>query len=270
MYGQFCYARAAEALGLVAVVATLSKGYDLDYIWKQVDCGPAKDAASYYIQASESGGEPPGRWWRPGARALGFEPGQTAERKRELRLEAVKKARQSPLFFDLTVSLSKSISIFHASLGENARLARQAGDRDGDAYWSTLVAEVDDMIWQAVHAGFGYFQPEAGYTRTGSHNTRVHGRETGQWREADLAIAHWLQHTSRDGDMQLHVHSQIAHVAKKTRWISRSCTRGGRTSSRARSASRWHRSRRRCGTAAARARARAARAIPARPSASSS
>jgi hypothetical protein len=49
----------------VAVVATLSKGYDLDYIWKQVDCGPAKDAAGYYIQASETGGEPPGRWWGP-------------------------------------------------------------------------------------------------------------------------------------------------------------------------------------------------------------
>ena len=244
----------------MAVVATLSKGYDLDYIWKHVDRGPAKDAASYYIQASESGGEPPGRWWGPGAKALGFEPDQrierepydllfgerqapdgtqlgrrpdngrkaadvyklllaaephaTAERKRELRTEAVRKARQSPLFFDLTLSLSKSISIFHASLGENARLARQAGDQDGDAYWSGLVGEVDDMIWQAVHAGFGYFQREAGYTRTGSHGTRVHGRETGQWHEADLAVAHWLQHTSRDGDMQLHVHSQIAHVAK--------------------------------------------------------
>ena len=70
------------------------------------------------------------------------------------------------------------------------------------------------MIWQAVHAGFAYFQREAGYTRTGSHNTRVHGRETGQWREANLAVAHWLQHTSRDGDMQLHVHSQIAHTAR--------------------------------------------------------
>ena len=246
----------------MAVVATLSKGYDLEYIWKQVDCGPAKDAASYYIQASESGGEPPGRWWGPGARALGFEPGQTverrpydllfgerkapdgtqlgrppgngrkaadlyvqllaaephatAERKRELRTEAVKHARQSPLFFDLTISFSKSISIFHASLGENARLARKAGDHDGNDYWSALVTEVDDMIWQAVHAGFGYFQREAGYTRTGSHGTRVHGRETGQWHEADLAVAHWLQHTSRDGDMQLHVHSQIAHVARTT------------------------------------------------------
>ena len=244
----------------MAVVATLSKGYDLDYIWKNVDRGPAKDAASYYIQASESGGEPPGRWWGPGAEALGFQPGQTVERepydllfgkrqapdgaplgkpldggrkaagryaallaaephatagrKHELRIEATRQTRQSPLFFDLTISLSKSISIFHASLGENARLARQAGDQAGDEYWSALVTEVDEMIWQAVHAGFGYFQREAGYTRTGSHNTRVHGRETGQWHEADLAVAHWLQHTSRDGDMQLHVHSQIAHVAK--------------------------------------------------------
>jgi TrwC relaxase len=184
-YGQFRHARAAEAKRLVAVVATLSKGYDLDYIWKQVDRGPAKDAASYYIQASESGGEPPGRWWGPGAQALGFEPGQTvertpydllfgerkapdgsrlgrppgdgrkaadvyaallaaephatAERKRELRTEATKKARQSPLFFDLTISLSKSISLFHASLGENARLARQVldGAEDSDG-WGLL------------------------------------------------------------------------------------------------------------------------------------
>jgi conjugative relaxase-like TrwC/TraI family protein len=244
----------------VAVVATLSKGYDLDYIWKQVDRGPAKDAAGYYLQASESGGEPPGRWWGLGAQALGLEPGQvversaydllfgqrkapdgtplsrppgngrkaadiyarlltaephaTAERRHELRLEATRQARQGPLFFDLTISLSKSISIFHASLGENVRLARQAGDAAGEGYWSGLVAEVDDMIWQAVRAGFEYFQREAGYTRTGSHNRRVHGRETGQWHEADLAVAHWLQHTSRDGDMQLHVHSQIAHVAR--------------------------------------------------------
>ena len=70
------------------------------------------------------------------------------------------------------------------------------------------------MIWAAVHVGFGYFQREAGYTRTGRHGTRVNGRETGKWREADLAVAHWLQHTSRDGDMQLHVHSQIAQIGR--------------------------------------------------------
>jgi hypothetical protein len=166
-------------------------------------------------------GTPVGRPPDKGRKAAGIyekllaaEPHATAERKRELRLEATRQARQSPLFFDLTLSLSKSISIFHASLGDNARLARQAGDAEGDEYRSGLLAEVDEMIWQAVRAGFGYFQKEAGYTRTGSHNKRVNGRETGQWHEAGLVVAHWLQHTSRDGDMQLHVHSKIAHVAR--------------------------------------------------------
>ncbi len=246
----------------MAVVVTLSKGYDLDYVWRQTESEAVakKGAADYYIQATEGGGEPPGRWWGPGAEALGFTAGQvverqpynllfgerkapdgtrlgrprsagrtasdayakllaaephaTSERKRELMAEAASRTRQSPLYFDLTISFSKSSSIFHASLGENARLARQTGDAGGAAYWGDLVGEVDAMIWQAVYAGFGYFQREAGYTRTGSHAARVDGRETGQWREADLVVAHWLQHTSRDGDMQLHVHSQIAHVAR--------------------------------------------------------
>ena len=188
----------------MAVVATLSKGYDLDYMWRQTESAApvAKTAADYYIQAAEGGGEPPGRWWGPGAAALGFKQGQTverrpynllfderkapdgtqlgrprsegrttadiyykllaaephatADRKRELLAEAAGKARQSPLYFDLTISFSKSISIFHASLGENARHARQAGDTDGATYWQGLIGEVDAMIWQAVYAGFGY------------------------------------------------------------------------------------------------------------------
>ena len=65
----------------MAVVATLSKAYDLEHICKQVDRGPVKDAASYYLQASENGGEPSGRWWGPGAKALGLLPGQVVERK---------------------------------------------------------------------------------------------------------------------------------------------------------------------------------------------
>src|ERR1700735_3121842 len=37
--------------------------------------------AAYYIDASEKGGEPPGRWWGPAAEALGFAPGQQIERE---------------------------------------------------------------------------------------------------------------------------------------------------------------------------------------------
>ena len=245
----------------MAVVATLSKGYDLDYVWRQVGGtatrgrggllppgrGERRRAAGPVVGPGRRGSRLRGRarWWsgsrttccsasgrRRTARQLGRPPSggragggpvRPAVSRRAARDGGAaagaaggggRRARQSPLYFDLTISFSKSISIFHASLGENARLARQAGDADGEAYWSALVGEVDEMIWQAVYAGFDYFQREAGYTRTGSHASRVDGRETGQWHEADLAVAHWLQHTSRDGDMQLHVHSQIAHVAR--------------------------------------------------------
>ena len=79
--GQFSRLRPAAVEARLAVVATLSKGYDLDYIWKQVDRSRVVNAAGYYIRASETGAEPPGRWWGPGARALGFEPGQVVERE---------------------------------------------------------------------------------------------------------------------------------------------------------------------------------------------
>jgi hypothetical protein len=71
-HGQFGYLRRFPAMAeaCLAVIATLSKGYDLDYVWRQVDCDLAKDAAGYYLQASESGGEPPGRWWGRARRPL--------------------------------------------------------------------------------------------------------------------------------------------------------------------------------------------------------
>jgi hypothetical protein len=47
----------------IAVVVTLTKGYHLDYVWRQVGAGARKDAAGYYFQAAEGGGELPGRWW---------------------------------------------------------------------------------------------------------------------------------------------------------------------------------------------------------------
>jgi hypothetical protein len=65
----------------MAVVATLTKGYDLDYPWRNVDRSAQKTAVEYYLQAAEKGWEPPGRWWGPGANALGFEQGQVVERE---------------------------------------------------------------------------------------------------------------------------------------------------------------------------------------------
>ena len=91
------------------------------------------------------------------------------------------------------------------------------------------------MIWQAINVGFGYFQREATPVPDPIAPAST-GRETGQWHEADLAVAHWLQHTYQDTDMQLHVHSQIAHTAKTgTDGEIASRTRWGTTSTSARS-----------------------------------
>ena len=237
-------------------MATVAKGYDLDYAWRAV--GEAYRGAGYYLAAAEAG-EPPGTWWGPGAERLGFatgqqveresynllfgerkgpdgrklgrapanagraaeiykgllaaEPGADDHRKAELRIIAQREARQSPLYFDLTTSWSKDISIFHASLGAAVQRARDEGDRQGEALAAGLLAEVDAILREGNDAALAYLQREAGYVRTGSHVARVDGREAGQFREADLIVASWYQHTSRDGDMQLHTHNQIAHVA---------------------------------------------------------
>jgi hypothetical protein len=141
------------------------------------------------------------------------EPGAGDHRRAVLRIEAQRMARQSPLYFDLTVSWSKDISVFHASLGAAVQRARDSGDRRAEALAAGLLAEVDEILREANDAALAYLQREAGYVRTGSHAVRVAGRESGRWREADLVVASWYQHTSRDGDMQLHHHNQIAHTA---------------------------------------------------------
>jgi hypothetical protein len=65
----------------MAIVVTVAKGYDLGYVWKnQGQPDAERTTGGYYISAAQAG-EPPGRWWGPGAAALGFPAGQVVERK---------------------------------------------------------------------------------------------------------------------------------------------------------------------------------------------
>jgi len=65
----------------VAVVVTVAKGYDLGYVWKnQGQAAAEPSTGGYYISAAQ-GGEPPGRWWGPGAIALRLSEGAIVERK---------------------------------------------------------------------------------------------------------------------------------------------------------------------------------------------
>jgi integrase len=65
----------------LAVIVTVAKGYDLGYIWKTQgqQASPGRTTGGYYINAAQAG-EPPGRWWGPGAQALGLTSGQVVER----------------------------------------------------------------------------------------------------------------------------------------------------------------------------------------------
>jgi hypothetical protein len=64
----------------LAVVVTVAKGYDLGYIWKTQGEAAGRTTGGYYINAAQAG-EPPGRWWGPGAQALGLAPGQIVQRE---------------------------------------------------------------------------------------------------------------------------------------------------------------------------------------------
>ncbi len=220
-----------EEVTAVAVVVTVAKGYDLGYVWKnqaQKD-GAENTIGGYYINAAQHG-EPPGRWWGPGARALGFTPGQvverepynavyrqrdpqtgeklgrargnylkftdhlarlkagephaTAERLIELEREAAQATRQPAAYTDVTVSFSKSISVLHASIRENARRARLAGDRRAEAYWAGRDQRFQEILHAANRVALAYMQTWAGVTRSGYHGVRVDGQEPGRFEAA--------------------------------------------------------------------------------------
>ena len=151
------------------------------------------------------------------ARLEAAEPHATAERLLELEREAAQATRQAPVYTDMTVSLSKSISVFHASIRENERRARLAGDQAGAAWWAGIEQRYQEVLQTANRAGLEYVQEWAGMTRTGYHGARVGGQEPGRFEEALITVSSWLQGTSRDGDPQDHIHNQIARLVKTAR-----------------------------------------------------
>ena len=145
------------------------------------------------------------------------EPHATAERVIELEREAAQATRQPAAYTDVTVSFSKSISVLHASIRENARRARLTGDDRALAYWSGREERFQEVLHRANRAVLEYLQEWAGVTRTGYHGVRVDGQEPGRFEEAGLVVTSWLQGTSRDGDPQDHIHNQIARITRTVR-----------------------------------------------------
>jgi hypothetical protein len=148
------------------------------------------------------------------ARLTAAEPHATAERLIELERQAAQATRQPAVYTDVTVSFSKSISVLHASIRENERRARLAGDQQAAAYWAKREQAFQEILHRANRAALEYLQAWAGVTRTGYHGTRIDGRQPGRFEPAGLIVTSWLQGTSRDGDPQEHVHNQIARITR--------------------------------------------------------
>jgi conjugative relaxase-like TrwC/TraI family protein len=104
--------------------------------------------------------------------------------------------------------------VLHASLRENERRARLAGDQQAAAYWAGREQQFQEVLHRANRAALEYLQAWAGITRTGYHGTRIDGREPGRFEPAGLIVTSWLQGTSRDGDPQDHIHNQIARITR--------------------------------------------------------
>jgi len=131
------------------------------------------------------------------ARLRAAEPHATAERLIELEREAAKATRQPAAYTGVTVSFSKSISVLHTSIRENARRARLAGDQRAEAYWAGREERFQQILHSANRAALEYLQAWAGVTRTGYHGVRVEGQEPGRFEAAGLIVTSWLQGTSR-------------------------------------------------------------------------
>ena len=55
-------------------------------------------------------------------------------------------------------------------------------------FWSGLMREFDEMLYEANQAGLDYFEREAGYTRSGYHGRRIDGQETGSLRRGPAGV----------------------------------------------------------------------------------
>ena len=80
---------------------------------------------------------------------LEAEPGATRARQWELQKQAARDAYCGPLYMELTAEMSKSITVFYTSVAASARSARDSGDEDEAAFRYGLLAELDEMIYEA-------------------------------------------------------------------------------------------------------------------------
>jgi conjugative relaxase-like TrwC/TraI family protein len=140
---------------------------------------------------------------------LAAHPGATADERMRLLAEA-RAEYEGPVgvqYFDTTFSVDKTISLAHASALASAREAKESGDLTAAAEWEARAAGIWAEIEKSVRLYVQHMQGHAAHVRTGHHGRRINGVEAGRFEDGhQIPVAMFPQHTSRNGDPQLHVH----------------------------------------------------------------
>jgi conjugative relaxase-like TrwC/TraI family protein len=146
------------------------------------------------------------------AARIGQLGGDVTDRERaEIRLQVASRQRNAVPFFDMTLSMAKSISVTHASYMAQAKAAHDTGDTEQFARCIGKAAAIEDAVRAGARQVVRSAEAHAAFIRTGHH-----GEGQGEWRDAEgLTAAVFLQHTSRDGDPQLHAHIAILNRARR-------------------------------------------------------
>ncbi|MFD8497962.1 MobF family relaxase [Amycolatopsis sp. NPDC059657] len=131
------------------------------------------------------------------AAALANEPTATEERQAEIRREMERAERKARAFYDVTVSPSKSASVYRAAL-------EAAGQFD-------LADAMDEAHRIANAEMLAFAERNIVYTRVGSHTTiKATGKTVGEYAEIKgLIVTSWEHSTSREGDPHAHIHNAV-------------------------------------------------------------
>ena len=133
--------------------------------------------------------------------ALAAEPGASLERREAIRASI--EGASPTTGFDFTFSPVKSVTALHTAAVRMETLARESGDAAALAQWTADRQAIEAAVLAGNAAAMEHLAEHA-TTRVGRHGAGA----TGRWEYADgLVRGSFLQHTSRAGDPQLHVHN---------------------------------------------------------------
>lgn len=134
------------------------------------------------------------------------EPDALPERVREMEREAKRAQRQGRTFMDYTFSPDKSVSAAHTAAAYREEQARRTGNAEEQEHWASVRETIEEAVQAGSDAAVDTLAGMAGVGRTGRHGAGLAGRYVDA---PDWTVASFFQHTSREGDPQLHVHNPI-------------------------------------------------------------